>query len=223
MKNTIIIILLAVIAFFAMRACVHAKKEIRTGEKIEKIKQDSTSYYYDLFKTEHAIREVAEANLATVQVKYKGLLDSIAEREKVKPKDVQAVTAAGTVAKATIIPEVQPLMAGDSLRGYSIEYGDRWTSIAGRVGDSSSLTYQVRDSIIFTTYSRRKGIFGKKETILDGYSLNPAVHLTGITGVRITPEKPKRFGIGPYLGYGWDGIRWAPTAGISVHYSLIKF
>ena len=37
------------------------------------------------------------------------------------------------------------------------------------------------------------------------------------------PEKPKRWGIGPQLGFGYNGRDWMPYVGVGIQYNLIRF
>ena len=182
---------------------------------------DSTSYYRDLYYTEHATREVVEADLASVHSHYGAQLDSIEKRTGVKGKNIKSVTAVSSAVSGSIKPSVDTLSL-DSTVTYRLSYQDGWLKLQGEISRTPTISYLVKDSLIFTTYQKRAGLF-RKDTYLDGYSLNPAVHIAGITAIRIASEKPQRVGIGPYLGYGWNGIKWAPSAGIAIHYSLVKF
>lgn len=217
-----IIPLLFLITVLLVKSYLQNKSSNSRSDKIEQIKQDSTCYYRDLYYTEHATREVIEADLAAVQAHYGATMDSIKKRTDIKDKDIQAITTLSTVAAGTIIPAVDTLPSLDSAVTFRLSYQDDWLKLHGEISRTPTISYLVKDSIIFTTYQKRTGLF-KKDTYLDGYSLNPAVHIAGITAIRITSENPQRVGIGPYLGYGWNGVKWAPSAGISIHYSLVKF
>lgn len=102
-------------------------------------------------------------------------------------------------------------------------YTDIWSRFDATLHNSQlNLSYQVRDSVTFVSSTKRSGLFGPIHTVLNGIGYNPNTHINGITGIDIkAPDR--RFGIGPYIGYGWNGNKWSPSAGISVHYSLFKF
>lgn len=217
----LIIVLLVLIAWLAIRSCGRKDKELSTRDSIAEIKADSTQYWKDAAGREHASRQVAIGDLASVKAVYRREVDSLKKILKIHEKDIQAFTALSLQSSGTVIPKVDTvIIPGDT--SYRLQYDDKWLTLRGQVGRQSFIQYQVRDSIVFTTYSRRVGLF-KKETFMDGFSLNPNSHLAGIMSVKIAAPPAKRFGVGPYAGYGWDGQRWKPTVGVSVHYSLIKF
>lgn len=224
MKNSIIIIaglLLLVINYLGWRL-YNSRQTESNGKNIVAIINDSTSYFRDLFYTEHATRQVVEADLLSIKAHYSATMDSIKKRTGIKEKDILAVTAVSTATSGKITPVVDTLRSLDSTTGYRLSYQDDWLKLQGEIGKTPTISYLLKDSLIFTTYQKRIGLF-RKATYLDGYSLNPAVHISGVTAIQISSEKPKRAGIGPYLGYGWNGSQWEPSAGISIHYSLIKF
>ena len=37
------------------------------------------------------------------------------------------------------------------------------------------------------------------------------------------PGKPKRWGIGPQIGFGYNGLNWMPYVGVGIQYNLIRF
>ena len=37
------------------------------------------------------------------------------------------------------------------------------------------------------------------------------------------PEKPKRWGIGPQIGFGYNGRDWMPYVGVGIQYNIIWF
>lgn len=129
----------------------------------------------------------------------------------------QQITAVGTVTKGTIKPIVDTVYLKDSTTAYNFRYNDSWLSLNGTIGKTPVINYLFRDSLVLTTYRKKKKLY------INAYSLNPNVQLTGITNLQIANDKQTRFAIGPYIGYGWNGRKWSPSMGISVQYSLIKF
>lgn len=102
-------------------------------------------------------------------------------------------------------------------------YTDTWSRFDAMLHNSMlTLNYQTRDSVAFATSFKKNGMFGSKRTVLDGISYNPKSKISGITGIEIKAPN-YRWSIGPYVGYGWNGDRWAPSVGLSVNYSLIRF
>lgn len=213
---------LLLICAFMIRQYLSFRSNYAVNNKVESIKNDSVIYFRDLFYTEHATRQVVEADLLSIKAHYSATMDSIKKRTGIKDKDIEAITAVSTATSGKITPVVDTLRSLDSTTGYRLSYHDDWIKLQGEIGKTPTISYLLKDSLIFTTYQKRIGLF-RKATYLDGYSLNPAVHISGVTAIQISSEKSKRAGIGPYLGYGWNGSQWVPSAGISIHYSLIKF
>jgi hypothetical protein len=103
----------------------------------------------------------------------------------------------------------------------TFNYKDEWTSIDGLiVNDSVSLKYQVKDSLTFVTYYKKQGLFKPKLLMIDGISYNPNSRITGLKNITVAQPRPKRFSIGPYLGYD---ITRGVSIGIGVQYSVIRF
>jgi hypothetical protein len=202
MKQTIIITL-AVIALFALWSCPNE------NTSNSKTTPDSTTYWKDRYGTEHITRLAADANVLS----SKKLLDSVKARINNKP---QTITAVGATTSGTVKPVIDTIYL-DSTTEYNFKYNDQWLSLDGTIGKSSLINYRFTDSIIITTYKKNN------QTYIDGYSLNPNVHLTGITALRLTTDKQTRFAIGPYVGYGWNGGGGALSIGISLQYSILKF
>lgn len=217
----IIVSLLVIIAVMAVRSCMRKDKEVSSYETIQDIKTDSTTYWKDAAGREHAQRQLAEGTITAVRAAYRSEVDSLKSILKMRDKDLQGFIAAGVQTTGTIVPKIDTVYQTTDTT-YRLKYNDQWLTLQGEIGYQSNIQYQVRDSIIFTTYQKKTGLF-RRETYVDGFSMNPVARITGITAVRIAAPSAKRFGIGPYVGYGWDGTRWAPAAGVSVHYSLIKF
>lgn len=203
MKKFILIIgiTITIIILSSLRYCSN-KSSITTT--------DSTTYWKDKYGTEHISRLTAETNTAASRQLY----DSVKNRIKNNP---QTITAVGTTTTGTITPQIDTIYLNDSTTEYNFKYNDHWLSLDGTIGKQPIINYRVTDSIIITTCKKNKA------TYIDGYSLNPNVHLTGITNLKLSTGKQTHFSIGPYIGYSWNGKIWSTTIGISLQYSLVKF
>lgn len=221
-QRIVIAFLLIVVTALSLQTCFRKETENALLKDIVEIKQDSTEYWKDLWGQEHAQKKLSEGNYSSLRAAYRNLLDSVKTRVGANSGDLEGVTTAGTVTTGKIRPVVDTVYLPDSTRILKFSYNDRWLDLAGIVGKDPIIDYRFTDTIVFTTYRKKTG-FLKKHTYIDGYSLNPNVRITGITGIRVNDQRPHRFSIGPYLGYGWNGDRWAPSAGVSVQLSLIKF
>lgn len=152
------------------------------------------------------------------------MVDSVLTTLKIQEKHLHEITGIGLKGNGRLRLKVDTVYVDSSSR-YAFKYKDRWIDIAGTIGSESYLNYITTDSLIVTGYSKKKGFLGlgKKEVYIDAYSLNPNSRIKGIQGVRIIKERQKRFGIGPYIGIGYDGDGWVPTVGLGANYSLIRF
>lgn len=183
---------------------------------------DSTAHYRDLYNREHAIRRQIETDAATAQVLFAELLDSVAKSVRTKTKDISGVIAMSTYTADNVTGTARDTVYMER-PATQIRYSDKWLWLQGIVVDSlAHLNYQIYDSIIIATYTKRKNIFATKETFIDAYSLNPHARVNTITSFRISAQRPKRWTIGPSAGYGWTGTDFKPFIGLSVQYSLIR-
>jgi hypothetical protein len=80
------------------------------------------------------------------------------------------------------------------------------------------------DEITLVHKEERSGLFGMRKTyFVDAYNANPYVTDLEVKSFKIV-EKPKRFGIGPYIGGGINNQGTiSGQLGVGLHYSLIKF
>lgn len=213
---------LILVAFFPIRSCRIAHNDLANLRDLQGIKDDTIRYWKDAAGTEHAEKQVAIASFEAARIVWRHELDSVAQLLKIKPKDIQELKTIGTVAAGTISPVVVTISGPGQPHVQRISYEDQWLSLDGVVADTAVFTYRVRDSLTLTTYRKKVGLF-RYNTVVDGYSHNPNAHITGLSSLQIKTPAPGRIGIGPYFGYGFDGQRWAPSAGLSIHYSLIRF
>jgi hypothetical protein len=136
-------------------------------------------------------------------------------KSQTKQKNVREVTAIGVTASGSFHPTIDTVYLPDSTTAYKLRFNDHWLDLNGEIGKVPVINYRFTDSIIITAYQKHR------KTYIDAYSLNPNVHLTGITGLRMLNRQ--HFTIGPYAGYGWNGKAFTPSVGISLQYSFIKF
>ncbi|WP_343302838.1 DUF6549 family protein [Chitinophaga niabensis] len=217
----IIVALLVVIGILATRSCHRKEKVITSIETIQDIRDDSVRFWQDLAGREHAEKQVAEGSISALKIYYKSEIDSLKRIFRMKENALQSFVSAQTETKGSVVLKVDTVY-GDTSKTYQFHYDDRWISLQGEIAKEPFIRYSVRDSITFVTYSKKKGLF-TKETYVDGFSQNPNTRITGLTGIRVNNAKSKRFGVGPYAGYGFNGTRWTPSAGIAIQYSLINF
>ena len=219
-ERILIVFLLIVITALSLRSCFRKERENVVLKEAVQIKEDSTSFWKDSLGRMHAQKRNIEADLASIRTLYHLQLDSLTTALEVKESALQAVIITKSSASGRVIPKVDTVLV-DSSVGYRFRYNDKWLALDGVIAKEPYISYQFQDSLVLTTYSKKVGWF-RKETYVDGYSLNPNVRITNITGIRVSTQNTSRIGFGPYVGYGWNGRQWQVTAGVSVHYSLIK-
>lgn len=192
-----------------------------TLERIVERKKDTTRHYEDEAGRTHGVTRVAEADPVSLRAIYP-FMDSVLRTLDLQGKQLQVLTAASTKTEGTFRPKVESIVKGDKTV-QRVSYKDKYLDLEGIVSDTPLFKYSIRDSLLFTTYTKKKWLLGRKETFIDAYSPNPASKIENLTGLRVSVEKPKRFGIGPYIGFGYNGQEWKPSVGLSLQYSIIKF
>jgi hypothetical protein len=213
---------LIIIAYMGWSSFFSEKEVVHDIQKVIVQRGDSLRHYKDAAGREHAQRVLAEAGSKAIGIVYRREIDSIKAALSIKDKQLQSFILASTTNAGTVRLRVDTVFV-DSSTAYRFAYNDRWLDISGTVGKSSYLNYRMTDSLVFTTYWKRKWFLGRKTNYIDAYSHNPNVRITGLEGARISIKEPGRIGIGPYLGLGWTGSNWVPSAGLSLHYSIIRF
>lgn len=214
--------LLILVAWWAMKGCTDRGKVIHDIKYSIVQREDSLQHYKDKADREHAKRVLSDVDLVTAQVAYRSEIHSLKELVGIKDKQLEAFAMIGTSATGSIRPKVDTVYT-NGIAGYRFTYNDEWLKLDGVINERPLINYTMRDSLGFSIYHKKKWFLGKQRTYMDVFSYNPAVSIVGLTGVRINTGRPKRFGVGPYIGYGFDGLRWAPSIGISLQYSIIKF
>lgn len=228
MKSKLLTILLIAGWITAIAVYVGYKAKtfhLQQANEVIQTQTDSLSVYKDKYGTEHAQRLAVEGSYTVLKNYYNGLLDSVSRRTGAKQKNIKAVGTVGTEASGEVALKVDTVYTSDTSRTYNFTYSDRWINMSGNIGNQNNLTYKTYDSIVLTTYAKPSGFFGlgKKQTYVDGYSLNPHSHITGLQSLLLTSERDKKFGIGIQVGYGYNGLKWAPYFGVGIQYSIIRF
>lgn len=168
----------------------------------------------------------------------KKFVDSIAKLNRVKPKNITSITtvsestsdsfsAAIDTPEITIAdPNISKPGKGDSIKVRTANFKDKSLVFKEYIGkDSIFGKYTYTDSLIYVGSQKRSGFLGmgKMKTFLDVSSNNPNTVITNAKSVQLVKVKDYKWTVGPYIGYGYDGLRWSPSVGISLQYSLFKF
>lgn len=221
----IVIIGLAFACLIAIEKCVGEKQKVNNSANVVNIVvNDSTRFYKDAYGKEHAQRQQVEADLGTLKVYYRNLIDSVSKALKIKDKNIKTISTASLKNTNTVIAKIDTVLV-DGKKQYPFSFSDRWIKLNGIVDTTIRLTYSLYDSIVITTYRKSTGFLGlgKSMVYVNGYSINPNTTVTGISNIKVQDEKPKKFSLGIGIGYGFNGNRFEPNIGFSLQYSLIRF
>lgn len=181
----------------------------------------------------HARVETFDVDKKAYQELNKQQLDSIADVLNIKTKNINTLTSIITKTSGSIKTKIDSVSVivdkdgkKDTLKQYQFEYNDNWLWFNGNIiDDTLYANYSIMDSLSLVYFSKNKGLFGlgKKTNYLDITSQNPNLKFVNTKNIQLNTEKPKRWNVGPYIGYGYDGIKWTPSIGISLQYGFIRF
>lgn len=214
--NMILLIILVV----CIKTCMDQEK--KTGQLNSAIKTagDSIHYWRDRYGNEHARRKLTEGDHSALELIHGRQMDSLTDLLRISKKQLKAVSAVGSEISQTVPLTVDTVFINNQ-PVYELRYQDHWTSIIGQVkADSSWLHYFIRDSLVITTYTKRKWLLGRKETFVDAFSQNPNLHIKGLTSYKLS-ESRSRLSVGPYFGIGYCNGTITPSLGFALQYSLI--
>lgn len=104
------------------------------------------------------------------------------------------------------------------------EYEDKYLTLSGSILHKD-LTLDYEISTPFKTVHKwvRPHWWKAKELVLEITPENPKARVDTVRTVTILPPRTKRWGIGPFIGYGYNGDKWSPVVGAAVQFTLIKF
>jgi hypothetical protein len=217
----VLAIALVIATSFAISKC-NKKKEVTHTIKQQAVKDAPVQHYTDNAGTDHAAKPVAEAqdNEAMLDY-YQSIIDSQATLLDVKSKYIKEHLSVGTVSTGSVNGTAQDYDEKAQPCPDSLQFMDRWFKGIASKDTGWHLNYQVKDSIVFNQYEKKKGWFSR-QLFMDGYSLNPNTRITGLSNIKITPAK-KRWGIGATIIVTYDGSKWKPVAGVGLQYNFIRF
>lgn len=226
MKNSILFglaVALIVLSVLQYRSCSREK----SLTSVINMKNDSIRIWQDDASRWHGEALTAQVTKADLQQFFAMEVEQIRKDFDVKLKNVTAYMQATTDTRDTVLMKTDSTTkiiiqspSGDTAK---FQYTDQWSRFdAVLTPKQMQLSYLVRDSVSFVTAYKRAGLFAPQQLTLQGISYNPNTRISGIRNITITTPV-KRFSAGPYVGYGWTGSSWAPSIGVSIQYSLLKF
>lgn len=179
-----------------------------------------------------------EVDRKAFEVTHKAYVDSLTKALGIKPKDLTSIVVVATDNHGkfqTGLDTNEHVVTSfngkdtvrDTLRYYTFNYDkDKWLKFKGKI-DSGKITaeYKFTDSLTITTFQKRTGFLklGAVKTFVDIKSENPNTTYNSLKSIQLTDIKNRHWGVGPYVGYGYNGEKWSPQVGVSLQYILFKF
>ena len=156
---------------------------------------------------------------------YKEQIKDLEENHDVKLKNLHSYYQAKlqTSSSGTVIIRDTTVVYGDSIKVYrSFQIRDSYLNMNGYFTNAQlNYEYTVMDSLSVAWHWTKKGIwpFKKRDKLMVSFSSsNPNTILTNTTSFAIVDKKKTRFTIGPYIGYGLEGL----SLGLSIQKPLIQ-
>lgn len=197
---------------------------------------DSTQYYKNKLGQEVAALKQREEDF--YRVTSANFLDSIAKLHNSKASLLKEVAILKQKGSVTITVATPPIITRDTIQGqcpdlvsvqeqFTNPYYQASVNISLNGQDSSRLTLQTFDTLsIVTKTVKEGGLFNKKTYLqVDAINSNPYNHISNLQVYRQPLPKPKKIGIGPFVGYGVSGnalLKPSILVGVSVQYNFIR-
>lgn len=238
LKDILLIVLFALVIFF-IATCNQHLGEIKEMNRIEALQKQEIEHYKDQAGKDHATIQTMSSTAAVIEKVFSRKLDSVANAYDIKIKDVKeyigvAFKVHGS-GSAVVTKPTEPTIIHDTLDGVvkldtldsKLDVDDGFLTLHADIykSNKSKYDYFYTDSLTAVKHVKKYGFLNlRKRTLFDFAFTNKNAFITGLEQFeKESPAERKRFGIGPFVGYGWLGNRFGITAGISVSYNLIRF
>lgn len=240
-KNTPIwigvgIAVVVLLTLFIVKSCERGAKP-----EIAAIRDSVQFYKLDNGKLATALKQKTE-DFSVLAARNANLLDSVAKLYKTKVsllQEVAVLTQHGTVTimspsgSAILIYKTDTLWKqGDCPplpASVAMEYRNPWYHVIDQIslrGDSSKIEIQTFDTLTYVAKAVKEGnLFNRKNYLqVVASNSNPYNAIVGLDVYRIPVPKPKKFGVGVQVGYGFsNALKPALYIGAGVSYNLIRF
>lgn len=165
----------------------------------------------------------------------KHLRDSIAGIYRITTKQINELLQANLKAESEVpaidsaVIEVAPSPVKNCppiVKSMTQRYKNKWYDATATTGERPRLLLKVYDTLTVIQHEVTTGnIFNRQRYHQLDISLsNPVNIISGVRSFKVTAPKPKKFGIGVQVGYGWQsGLRPSIYAGVGIQYSIIRF
>jgi hypothetical protein len=179
-------------AIAAVKTCNKAH-HYDDAKAITKLRVDSATYWRDLWRTEHATRQVIEGDREALHLFYGAKMDSLTKRLKLKQKQLQDMAdvllqAQGQVVTVPVAAERRDTLNGIEYiyRGQAFCWKDEYMTMDGYVDSAiAKVNYSIEVPVHVNRYWKRKWFLGKKRRYIDAYCDNPNVKITGLQAIKV--------------------------------------
>lgn len=204
MKNILYIIVIAALvgATHYLDGCFTKKEKAPVTQYLNPM-LDTVKHYKDLYNNTHAQLNLEINNRDVLYKLHKEEMDSVVRRANVKIKQLQEIQQIDAWAKGYFTTQLRPAYIPDTTNGIKItptgntytynyfQWRDSFMQMNGvidseNVSVSYSMDLPIRTSLIWHRKHHFLSIgWGKKTYVLDAYSDNPNVNITGLQGLKI--------------------------------------
>lgn len=222
----ILISALTAIIIFLFMYIWETDKRVQGLQSANAAQQSEISYHTSRSGKLIAERQAAELRVKEFKETYPKMAEDITRDFDIKIKNLKAYMQSEFQAVGKGDADITNNYYTDSTgvrRSYwELKASDGYLDFSSTVLDSlhAPYKYTYSDTIKYAFSVKKKWLFGKQSLYGSGMLGNPNAKITNTQSVLINDFKDKRFGVGPYVGYGLNG---KVSFGLSVQYSLIKF
>lgn len=165
----------------------------------------------------------------------KHLRDSIAGIYRVTTQQITELLQANLKAESevpaidTTVIETAPSLVKNCppvIKSMTQRFKNKWYDATATTGERARLLLKVYDTLTVIRHEVKTGNIFNRKTYqqLDISLSNPVNIISGVKSFMVAPPKPKKFGIGVQVGYGWQGsLKPSIYFGVGVSYSIIRF
>lgn len=223
--NIVVLLAVAVLLYIQYSQIRHLKSQTKSQLSIIEEQQSELITWKDKYGREHAKKLAVESSLGALKEHSEEEMKNLEESFQIRIKNMRSSLQASLKysSKEKVVLKDSVITLRDTVytaKNFHIK-DSVWADIRGVVyPDSIDMSYKFYDSLTFITHYEKQGLFKPKKLKISAISQNPHASYSNLKSVTITEASPKRFSVGPHIGYDITG---KPTLGISVQYSLFRF
>ena len=184
---------------------------------------DTVSYYEDELGNVVATTKALAGDVKQRDILLSKMVDSTKELKALVEK-YKTVNSAGIINTVTKIDTVKiPIEVPNGVEFFStFDFNNEHYKIKGTVSEKGMNIneFEMYNKMSFVIGLKKNGFLKPRTYNIDVKNSNPYIQTIGIDSYTLT-EEPKRFGVGPYIGY--DFFIGQVSVGLSLSYNLIRF